>query len=474
MGDQSNKENQAKSKIEQIRIDLEKRLAAIENDKLATSDEIENTNEEIVNTEEQVVSPTFEISDKIEEVGEEKESTIVEEVNDNKEIISPISNTDSIVKEEVFPEEEQISSNTEDKKDKVTLPPKTIVASVSATNINVDNEDVENIDEEEDKKRGVLGYLIYALLIGVFLIIGYFYKNHLSESKKVENEIMQQKLAEFKNKRYLDSLELAELNNQIEDLQSNRLFDSISAINEQKLLAKSKSKKTIIAQKNFTINELKNKLGKNNIATLNNTSSKRKSNNNSKIVASNDSGKLENETNSKQKEEDLALNSINNSLPDIPDSKLNNDNVNEKDNSSQELKDKELNNDLATNDVKKPNISKPKVVKSPIYPGCEKKRTELDKKKCLTSRMLRFVSRKFNQNIAQNIGLKEGVHKARVSFVIDKSGYATVLNVRAENKIIQDEVVKVIQSLPKMYPKTINGKKSNTQYNIPITYNVEN
>jgi len=124
---------------------------------------------------------------------------------------------------------------------------------------------------------------------------------------------------------------------------------------------------------------------------------------------------------------------------------------------------------------KKESISKKKrTVKSPIYPGCEKKKTELDRKKCFTSKMYRHISRKFNTSLAQNIGLEEGIHQVRVQYIIDKAGYATVLNVRAENEKLEQEAIRVIQSLPKMTPGTIDGKRTKLQYNIPIKFAVNN
>jgi protein TonB len=88
--------------------------------------------------------------------------------------------------------------------------------------------------------------------------------------------------------------------------------------------------------------------------------------------------------------------------------------------------------------------------------------------------MSRHVTRNFNTDLAQDLGLKEGVNKIRVSFIIDKNGNTKVLNVRTPDKRLEKEAIRVVKSMPKMTPAKIDGVSNAVKYNIPILFNVEN
>jgi len=491
MSIQDENKNDANSKIEQIRIDLEKKLSAIEKSKNDISNKVDDKEVEIINKTES--NPVFEISAPITPVIEEvKEVSEIEktEVEEIKEVEILKTTEKEISKTELINEEVN-ASKTSNNSSKTTViqPPQTIISSISKENTDeIENKIiVEEPKEEEKSKKGLLSFIIYGLLIALFAAIGYMVVDYMKQNNELVNEKMEQKLSEFKNKRYLDSVELADLNTQLEDIQTKKMLDSLDRLNEMLLLRdiNKKSNKTK-TQRNFNLlnenrgnvdlsasNTITNNIEKNgkSIADTKNISSKE----NIVDLANNSVSKNLKNSNLSEKEsskkDDVALNTDTNNS-DNPDKEAKKEVIDtDSSSSNKDLASIPKKVDSKTNDE---STVKVKIRKVPVYPGCEKKITELDKKKCLSSKMYKHILRKFNSDVANNSGLKAGIHEVRVSYIIDRAGYATVLNVRGESKELETEAIRVIQSLPKMVPGTINGKRSKTLYNIPIKFNVQN
>ncbi len=459
------------SKIEQLRIDLEKKLAALEKSKQNKLDDVENSIEpaikavddsvinksieeliittpiikdEVINIEEEIeAEAVFEISDPIEIVDETidiippiiiKNKVVPSAINENEksnanEIVTPITSIQTFEKEQVINDDS--SKNTSD----------------------FDNKEEEYLEEDEPKKRK-LNFLIYALAGILLLTIGYFLVDYFKDKNDFEKEKMNHMISTFKNKSYLDSIELADANNQLLDYQNQILIDSLANLYQTELEVKNnipisikknaeKNKKKQITQKN----EIADKLEASLVATK-------------KILMANTA--IDN--NAATFDEDTTTNNKT-QLDSTPTQNNNLDNI------TKEVEAEEVKSNSDSEIAKVPN--KVKVIKSPIYPGCRKKKSELDKKKCFTSKMYRHVQRKFNSDIAQNIGLKRGVNKIRIHFVIDKNGDAIVLKVRTANKDLEKEAIRVIQSLPKMIPGNVDGKNEEIKYSIPISFMVE-
>ncbi|HIE45534.1 MAG TPA: hypothetical protein EYP87_05070, partial [Flavobacteriaceae bacterium] len=277
MGNQDEKNKDVKSKIEQIRIDLEKKLSAIEKSKIDTPivEKSENDIKKsvVVNKEvklENQVKPVFEITEPIESIKEEKivpkvkqaiivsKDTSKKEVNiiateKSNKVVSNITKT-AIVSKASDSKKVVLPTETNSK---ISTPPKTVISSLATSKTEIKPLD-EVVEYEEKSKRGILSYLIYGLVIAFFLVLGYMFLEYMKEDKKVKNEIMEQKLSEFKNKRYLDSIELADLNYQLLDLQSKKMIDSLDLIYEKELLANSNLKDKKTAKRNFILNNPKN------------------------------------------------------------------------------------------------------------------------------------------------------------------------------------------------------------------------
>ena len=109
----------------------------------------------------------------------------------------------------------------------------------------------------------------------------------------------------------------------------------------------------------------------------------------------------------------------------------------------------------------------------PVYPGCEKKRSNAEKKKCMSEKVQKFVQKKFNTELAGDLGL-EGRQRIAVQFKIDKNGDVVNVRARAPHPKLEQEAVKVVKSLPKMVPGRQRGTAVGVLYSLPILFQVEN
>ena len=107
----------------------------------------------------------------------------------------------------------------------------------------------------------------------------------------------------------------------------------------------------------------------------------------------------------------------------------------------------------------------------PTYPGCEKGNNE-QKKKCMSEKIQEFVSKKFNTDLASDLGLS-GRQRITVMFKIDKTGAVTGVQSRAPHPGLEKEAARVINSLPKMLPGKQRGKAVIVPYSLPIVFVVQ-
>ncbi len=107
----------------------------------------------------------------------------------------------------------------------------------------------------------------------------------------------------------------------------------------------------------------------------------------------------------------------------------------------------------------------------PVYPGCKGNKTEL--RNCLQDKITKHVNRKFNADLASDLGLAPGVKRIFVMFKIDKSGEITDVMARAPHKRLQEEAIRVVNLLPKMTPGKQRGRPVGVKYSLPIAFKVE-
>ena len=107
----------------------------------------------------------------------------------------------------------------------------------------------------------------------------------------------------------------------------------------------------------------------------------------------------------------------------------------------------------------------------PVYPGCKGNKAEL--RACLQEQITKHVNRKFNADLASDLGLAPGVKRIFVVLKIDKTGNITDVMARAPHKRLQEEAIRVVNSLPKMTPGKQRGRPVGVKYSLPIAFKVE-
>lgn len=107
----------------------------------------------------------------------------------------------------------------------------------------------------------------------------------------------------------------------------------------------------------------------------------------------------------------------------------------------------------------------------PVYPGCEKGNNDT-KKKCMSDKITKFVQKKFNTDLAGDLGLT-GRQRINVIFKIDKNGNVVGVRSRAPHPRLEKEAARVINQLPKMKPGKQRGKAVIVPYSLPIVFQVQ-
>jgi len=99
--------------------------------------------------------------------------------------------------------------------------------------------------------------------------------------------------------------------------------------------------------------------------------------------------------------------------------------------------------------------------------------TGKEAKECFNKSIREFISKNFNKELAKTLKTDRREIKILTQFIIDKEGNITDVKARSRYKIMENEAIKTILSLPKMKPATQDGHAVNTVYTIPIIFVIE-
>ena len=114
-----------------------------------------------------------------------------------------------------------------------------------------------------------------------------------------------------------------------------------------------------------------------------------------------------------------------------------------------------------------------KVEVVPVYPGCEKKKTNEDRKKCMSDKITKLVSKRFNTDVASDYGIS-GLQRIQTQFTVDKNGNITNIKIRTPHPVLEKEAKRVIDKIPSMTPGYQQNKPVGVIYNLPIKFMVKN
>lgn len=104
----------------------------------------------------------------------------------------------------------------------------------------------------------------------------------------------------------------------------------------------------------------------------------------------------------------------------------------------------------------------------PLFPGCE---NAVDKRACFNEKMQLHISKNFNYpSEAQKSGIQ-----GRVStmFIITAEGAIANIKMRGPDKLLEDEVERIIKKLPQMTPGQHKGEAVNVSFSIPVNFKLQ-
>jgi bla regulator protein BlaR1 len=108
------------------------------------------------------------------------------------------------------------------------------------------------------------------------------------------------------------------------------------------------------------------------------------------------------------------------------------------------------------------------IEKAPTFPGCDS-----GDKDCFSKMVQKHFGRNFDSKLPNGLGLSAGKKRVFIGFKVDVNGDVVDVKVRAPHIAIEEEVLLVMSSLPKMLPGEIDGKNVAVSYTIPFALMVD-
>ncbi|MEP2237748.1 MAG: TonB family protein [Maribacter sp.] len=119
-------------------------------------------------------------------------------------------------------------------------------------------------------------------------------------------------------------------------------------------------------------------------------------------------------------------------------------------------------------DMDNVNVAFAIVEEVPIFPGCE---NADDKRACFNDKMLQHIGKHFNYPKAARDANIEG--RVSTMFIISSEGEIENIKMRGPDKLLEDEVERIVKLLPKMTPGMQSGKAVNVPFSIPVQFKLE-
>lgn len=109
----------------------------------------------------------------------------------------------------------------------------------------------------------------------------------------------------------------------------------------------------------------------------------------------------------------------------------------------------------------------------PIFKGCGDLSSNDERRQCMSDAINKHVAKSFNTKLGEELGLK-GLQRIYALFKINSEGDIIDVRVRAPHPALQEEGLRVINSIPKMEKGAVHqGKPVNVSYTLPIVYKIE-
>ena len=108
------------------------------------------------------------------------------------------------------------------------------------------------------------------------------------------------------------------------------------------------------------------------------------------------------------------------------------------------------------------------IEKVPVFPGCEDLATEAERKACFNQKIQEHIQQNFNYpKTALEMGISGRVF---LQFEIGADGRVSNIRKRGPDRLLEQEAVRIIASLPQMKPGMQRGRPAKVGYSIPINF----
>ena len=108
----------------------------------------------------------------------------------------------------------------------------------------------------------------------------------------------------------------------------------------------------------------------------------------------------------------------------------------------------------------------------PLAPDCKSKWNVEKQKECTNKFIQRHVMRKFNTDLAGDVGLT-GRIKIMIEFIIDTKGKPVNINATGGPEIMNQNAIDVIGLLPNLKPGIKDGEPINVSYKMPLIFQIQ-
>ena len=107
-----------------------------------------------------------------------------------------------------------------------------------------------------------------------------------------------------------------------------------------------------------------------------------------------------------------------------------------------------------------------------VYPGCTGTVEEI--RACNKESFIAYVKSEFkHDNVANEAGIKRGDYQIGVVMHVNKAGRVFSLRVTAPNEALENEMIRVVNSTPKVVPATVGGQPVGVSMKFNVDFRVE-
>ena len=114
----------------------------------------------------------------------------------------------------------------------------------------------------------------------------------------------------------------------------------------------------------------------------------------------------------------------------------------------------------------------PLVTSVPVYPGCTGN-NKIELRKCTQENIELYVKSNLNLDLLDRKYARNGQHRISVGFKINRKGEVIKVRARAKTLALQEEVIRIVKSIPNMKPGEHRGKKVVVGYSLPLKFNLD-